>query len=807
MPETHSSASKIHPQLQAVIAKLRRMVRQYIVVDFALTALVAVGIAFWGGLLLDYGPILIGGLEMPRSARMLLLVALVVVLAVLFVRLLVMRMTRQLPDESLALLLERKHPELGERLMTSVQLASTESAYGSHSRSLYEHVRREAASLSESLDIRRVFQWKPLVHKAIAVAVMLAALIVFALIAPSIAGQAVSRMLALSDEPWPRRAKLEMVGVEVPISSFDDLDDNAPPQVKLLAFEDRTLQIARGGSATLRVRARARDREVPEVCTVHYQTASGQRGQANMRRIGGQKDGYQEFSLDGPPLDGLAEDVTLTVRGLDDRLSDYQVLAIDPPAVVNVRIESRYPEYLRDPQNQSDAPDLVVDYAPGLRIREGSGLKIIGQSSKPLSSVKVLLRDAQSNGDVRLAEVSEDGMSFAMEVSRLDEDHTLLVLPVDQLEITAGAPFRYFLGVVKDQPPEITLNLVGIGSAITPIAKIPFTGTVRDDYELSRTEMALAAVSQQNIQPVLRDVQPERDGSFKGQIDLRTLATDDVIQSPDPGQRMNVYAEAMDKYNLSDRHVAQSDLYGLDVVSPEELLGRLERRELGLRGRLEQAIDEIRQTREVLSKIANEPWTPPASATAFVQESDDDASRAEHLRVLRIQQSSLQAAKTSEELRGIAAALGDIILEMENNRVDSVDRRERISSQVREPLAAVVDQELQDLRGIVDELLLAARDAESGPSIAAGAVDMAEEVLLRLTAILDSMLDLESYNEILDIVRDLIDRQDRLIEDTKSEQKRRVWTCLNSTRWVVGPDRSASKCFPVHRPKRRDSIK
>lgn len=750
------------------------MVRKYIVADFALTALVAIGVAFWGGLLLDYGPILLGGLEMPRSARLLLLCGLGGVLVYLAIRLLGSRLSAKLPDESLALLLERQHPELGERLMTSVQLARPESNLDTHARPLYENVRREAAQMSDALDIRRVFQWKPLIYKAVAAAVMLLAMIVFAVAVPSIASQAVARLLTLSDDPWPRQAKLEMVGVEVPIVSFADPSDAAPPELKLLRFEGHTLQLARGGSATLRVRAVAEDRVVPELCTVHYETASGQRGQANMRRVGGQRNGYQEFSLDGPPLDGLAEDVRFTVRGLDDRLSDFDVLAIDPPAVSQLELQARYPEYLRDPQNTSDAADLVVNYAPGLRIREGSNLKLVARSSKPLSRADVMVRGADGDAEVQAAKVSDDGMSFSMTLPNFSDDQTLLLLPVDRLDISAGSPFRYFLGVVKDQPPEVSLNLVGIGSAITPVAKIPFKGTAKDDYELSRTEIALASAAQQNGQPVLRNVEPNRDGSFSGQVDLRALAADDVMKSMAAGERLNLFAEATDRYSLADRHVTQSDLYGLDVVTPEELLGRLERRELGLRGRLEQSIDEIRQLRDVLERIANDDWKAVDSATATNQDGDEESLRAEQLRVLRVQQSSLQANKTGEELTGIAAALGDIILEMENNRVDSVDRRQRITNQVQQPLEAAVAEELQGLRDLIVQLEEVARDPNSGPPVAAQAVDAAEEVLLRLTAILDSMLDLESYNEILDIVRDLIDRQNRLIDDTKDEQKRRV---------------------------------
>ncbi|WP_417735068.1 polyketide synthase [Rosistilla oblonga] len=773
MPEPNHSSS-IHPQLQAVLGRLRSMVRKYIVADFVLTALVAIGAAFWGGLLLDYGPILLGGLEMPRSARILLLVALFVVLVVLAIRLLGERLSAKLPDESLALLLERQHPELGERLMTSVQLARAESNLDAHSRPLYEHVRREAAQMSDELDIRRVFQWQPLINKAIAAGVMLLAVIVFALATPSIASHAISRLLTLSDDPWPRKAKLEMVGVEVPIVTFTDPDSSAPPEIKLLTFEDRSLRLARGGSATLRVRAMAEDRVVPELCTVHYETASGQRGQANMRRVGGQRNGYQEFSLDGPPLDGLAEDVRFTVRGLDDRLSDFEVVVVDPPAVAQLEIQCRYPEYLRDPQNTSDAADLVVNYAPGLRIREGSDLKVIGNSSKPLSRVDVMLRSVDGDGEVQSAKVADDGMSFSLSLPDFSEDQTLLLLPVDRQQISAGAPFRFFLGVVNDQPPEVSLNLVGIGSAITPVAKLPFVGTVKDDYELSRTEIALAPASQQNTQPVLRDIQPQRDGSFEGQVDLRALVADDMMKSMAPGERLNMFAEATDRYSLADRHVTQSDLYGLDVVSPEELLGRLERRELGLRARLEQSIDEIRQLRDVLKTISGDDWQAVDSATSAAQDEGEETLRAEQLRVLRIQQSSLQANKTSEELTGIAAALGDIILEMENNRVDSVDRRQRITSQVQQPLENVVGGELKSLRDLIDQLSRVARDPDNGPELAVQSVDAAEEVLLRLTAILDSMLDLESYNEILDIVRDLIDRQNRLIDETKDEQKRRV---------------------------------
>ena len=43
-----------------------------------------------------------------------------------------------------------------------------------------------------------------------------------------------------------------------------------------------------------------------------------------------------------------------------------------------------------------------------------------------------------------------------------------------------------------------------------------------------------------------------------------------------------------------------------------------------------------------------------------------------------------------------------------------------------------------------------------------------------MDAVLENMMELEGYNELLDLVRSLIADQERLIEQTKSEQKRQI---------------------------------
>ena len=116
---------------------------------------------------------------------------------------------------------------------------------------------------------------------------------------------------------------------------------------------------------------------------------------------------------------------------------------------------------------------------------------------------------------------------------------------------------------------------------------------------------------------------------------------------------------------------------------------------------------------------------------------------------------------------------------MVNNRVDSVDRRERIGTGVRDPLRQIVEEPLQRLRDQIVEIEKSVAEPEKAKKLTAEAVDTAEDVLLRLTAVLDKMLDLESYNEILDMVRELIDDQEKLLQDTKDERKKQISDLFN----------------------------
>ena len=115
----------------------------------------------------------------------------------------------------------------------------------------------------------------------------------------------------------------------------------------------------------------------------------------------------------------------------------------------------------------------------------------------------------------------------------------------------------------------------------------------------------------------------------------------------------------------------------------------------------------------------------------------------------------------------MAASFEDIREELINNRVDSEDRKVRLKEQIADPLRRIgetmfpeLEQQLQDLEQKLND------PSASDPSVDA-AVQQADNILLELDKVLQKMLELETFNELMNIVRSLIEDQAQLMDETK----------------------------------------
>jgi hypothetical protein len=211
----------------------------------------------------------------------------------------------------------------------------------------------------------------------------------------------------------------------------------------------------------------------------------------------------------------------------------------------------------------------------------------------------------------------------------------------------------------------------------------------------------------------------------------------------------------------------------------------LEAREIGLRRRFEQIVQEMTQARDFLTRVqapapsagaepgdADRPGAEPGDKPV---DEEKAAERAQSLRALRVQQALQQTRKSAQELLGVAAGFQDIREELINNRVDAGDRKERLKEKIADPMQAVGETmfpELERREEVLEKLLLddlAAKkyDLGSGQQETAAAVAQANDILAELDKILQQMLDLETFNELVDIVRQLIAEQERVSGETQ----------------------------------------
>ena len=233
--------------------------------------------------------------------------------------------------------------------------------------------------------------------------------------------------------------------------------------------------------------------------------------------------------------------------------------------------------------------------------------------------------------------------------------------------------------------------------------------------------------------------------------------------------------------------MGEGDRYELDVVSPEALMSLLEARELGLRQRFEQIVDEMRQMRDSLTRavlpsadvetvVGDEPGESSAA------DGDDDAMQEGGLRLLRVQRAIQHVDRATLEVLGVAFAFQDIRQELVNNRVDTPERVRRLQDDIASPLQQIADGAMRLLGenlAMWEASLRKSTDPAARQQQGQDCLRSADDVILAMEQVLAKMLDLESFNELLEIVRSLIRDQQDLEERTREEQRRQVLELLD----------------------------
>lgn len=765
MPTPLAEDQAIPSEIRGVLRELQSKIRRYVCLEGLAIGVIWIGLTFWAGLALDYLPVLAGANEMPRWARGILLATIAIVLAYILYRWVLRRTLVKFRDSSMAVLLERHFPQLGDALVTTVELSNhTDDDSPLHSRMLIDARERAINNLAD-VRLSKVFNLWPLWRNLGGAVLLLASLIAFGLFASDAFARWTSRLYRLSDDPWPRRAFIEVLG-----------------------FADGHKKIAKGDDFTVRVRADAnRESPPPEVCTIYYHTEAGERGRVHMNKQGASREGYQYYTFDGKPFKSVLSNIEFDVVGMDYRVRDRVLEVVPSPKIVDVQLHCELPAYTGLlPKSES--------YHPGIQLPLGSKVKLSLTANKPLNLVTIIEEDAPTK---TLDFADEPAASFDFDLGTLDNDRGLNLELVDSDQVSSQTPYRIAIAAIKDEPPIVDVRFRGIGSAITQDARIPVVGHVRDDFGVARSWFRLTIPDSTSPSDHVRELPLDikHGEQVDSALDLRTERTrDDNPWQLEIETNVSLVVQAADRYDLdSGPNIGSGDEYDLEVVTPSRLLALLEARELDLRRRFEQIVAEMTESRDSLLRVTTfgestddsqdaGPEHRPQGAepednlnqTKQTQSNPDSEQRFAQLIVQRASQHSQRAA---QEVLGVALSFDDICQELINNRVDSEERKNRLQRDIANPLKFVAETLFPEY----DQALVILQKNLGQPNHsthANKAVGKAEEILAEMEKVLEKMIELQDYNELVDLVRSLLDEQQALEVRTRKEQRQQALDLL-----------------------------
>ncbi len=800
------SVRKTHVIEAPVVRKLSAiagLIRNYVIIEALLWIALWCLAIFWLGGMLDYLPVTAGASETPRAVRIGLLAVMAMGTGWILIVRLASRVFASLPFKSLALLVERKYPEFNNELVTAVELSSQAEADVSNPdayRAMLDRVHKSVGRRIEAVQPATLLNWQPIWGAGIAFGFATVVTAIAALGMSSWVWQWSQRLFALSDLPWPRRASLNADGIQLQVPAFTG---QLAAERVMIPFEKGLARLPSGAAAQLQISADTKAAALPETCTLFYRAEDGSRGRANLRRVGGPVAGWQQFTLEGPPLDGLTSDLEFDVVGLDARLRDLKLQIVEPSAVSDMQIECRYPAYLIDSLSSRPSVERLA-YRSGQRIPQGTEVTLIGKSSSPLRRVQYVVRgtsvNAGGDGALQILNAEPSGSEFKLSLGPLNSSLVVEVRLIDHYGLSSDQIPRYLLTMQEDTVPEVATRLDGIGMAITPNAVLPILGSVTDDHGVQEVLVELA---RNEDEPLKLQVPIAGDDKLDTRIDLAQLAEEGRLTLA-PKMTLGLVVSARDRYDLQgQQHIGLGQPQQLAVVTANELGIILDRQELELRQRLELIISEVQQLRDALQQTAAS-LSPAGSASlhrmdrgsGFVslqalqdsekkpptQSQPDAAAQLRRVATLRAQQAVLQGDKSQQELASIALRVENVRKQLINNRTDTIDRQVRLQEKVHQPLTNLLASEYEKLRSQLLAFQTAAMSDAGGGAQARTAVEATDQVLIALEAIKANMLDMESFTEILDLVQGLLDDQEKILSETEKQQKQGILDRFKKTK-------------------------
>jgi len=550
---------------------------------------------------------------------------------------------------------------------------------------------------------------------------ILAACVAYAICAVALAGGAVRLWLArdvlLRNDPWPQKTRL----------AIEALDNG-----RLICAHGDDLVLAAGVLPGY---------ETPRQVFLDYETTTGVSGSEQMLQIG-----RDRFERSFPRV---AASMRCRVRGGDERTDWVNVEVVDRPAVAGVTIRVIPPKY---------TGEAAYDLRSGLTVAEapaGSAFEFHITTNKPVAKAE-LWRGANRLDDAVTRVDEAQWIGHDKPTGSADYQFHL----TDQLGLSSQSersrPTVLSVRLIPTRPPKVVLKVRGVGDTVTPEAVLPIQIECSNTYGLASAELVQESTrltQGPKVTPV-EGFEPHRK-QF-----TRTLSLPLSPLGLQPTDRYSLSVRASDYDDVGGPNVGQSTVVSLRVVTREELMNDLARREQQYRQEFERC---VRAQEDLYGAILS---TLQAVGNGQAGEGHR-RSFAQHERLQRQQATRIESIRRGFE---------QILAEMETNQALAAAEQERLGRHVITPMGVIVREQMPAAMSMLEHL-----SRQDDSDLRRQLAPQQQQLLAAMRAILAGMLKYEGFQEAVGLLRDVLKLQSEVNQETQRQMANEIENLFGTT--------------------------
>ena len=693
----HECSNRSSPTLDASVSRRLHVVatrlRRYVLVEGVAWVLGFAFLSSFVQLIIDFS---VRGLRW--SMRAAILAAVLSVGGILLWRRVLQPSRLRIGIAEAARFVERRYPELSAVLISAVRFSRGQvGAEDVNSPSLQASVIHRAAEQTRDLDFNVVLDPRRARWSGVVIAGILVLGTGIAVTARDTTALWFARSVLLQNVPWPKRTRL------------------------VVDLRDGELVGARGDDLVIQARAEGVQ---PRTVEIIYETTSGKRGRETMVTVGSHAAHRYRYTVKN-----AQEDFEFRLEGGDDRTPLFKARLLERPRIDWSSMRVVPPAYARIDPFTLGADERTAEILPG------STATISITTNKPVTRATLMA------GSRIVAEAASEGEHYVVTIAPT-QSHTYHFALVDEVGLENRKPVSFSLRIIDDEPPHVRLKLPGVGDMITPEAVVPIELEFADTYGLAGVELVYRVSNDEERTGsiALSGFQPHST-TFSTSVNWKVN-----VEAVQPGHRITLVALASDFDPTTDKGTARSPEVSLRVVTHDELLAEIARREQEYRMDFERLVDGQEQLRgrllTVAARFADRNAPQELSAT---------------LAPLERRQRNL-----GRSVNVVRQQFEQILTELSINQLDTAATRERLAGGIIGPLTRLAKRELVTAADLLRQW---ARDAS--PERAAGIDPQQVTILAEMRSVLARMLQWEGYHEVVDLLRDIIRLQGELNAETR----------------------------------------